>query len=65
MIVKDTKKFNDHTWQGLTEGKLMCIARLCKNASRQGDAIANDCYCEIKNFYYEQDKGIHYLLENS
>jgi hypothetical protein len=63
--IKQAKGFNSFTWQNLTEGKLMMLARICK-AKSESDALANDCYHDILNFYYEHDKPTYeYIKKNA
>jgi hypothetical protein len=61
-INKTERSFNDFTWKHLTEGKLMAMAHICKQAADNGDALANDCYHEILNFFYDYDKKIYEML---
>jgi hypothetical protein len=55
---KQKNVFNQYDWYGLTQGKLMMLAKLCK-INRDIDPLANNCYCEIRNFFYETDSKIY------
>jgi hypothetical protein len=61
-ISKTGGSFNDFTWRHLTQGKLMAMARICKQAADNGDALANDCYHEILNCFYDADKPVYDMI---
>lgn len=59
---KDRATPNNYDWQGLSTGKLFMLAKLCKQHRKQ-DPIANDCYCAIRNAFYEYDEQSYKFIE--
>lgn len=62
--IKKQPGFNRFQWNDLTEGKLLMLARLTKLAADNGNALANDCYHEILNFFYEYEFETYQYIES-
>ena len=54
---------NNYTWHNLTEGQILCIARLAK-AESHDNPVANDTYHEALNFFYTHNKNLYDLLND-
>jgi hypothetical protein len=55
-IKRNVKEFNSYTWAGLTKGKLLCIAGAMAKEHKSGNLLAYDCYREITNYLYDNDR---------
>ena len=55
--ITQNKAYNSYKWDGLTKGKLLCIAiALAGYHHDANNPIAYDCYREITNYLYETDQ---------
>jgi len=61
--IKAQRGNNQFQWSNLTEGKLLALARITKVAANNGDALANDCYHEILNFFYATNKQFYEIVK--
>jgi hypothetical protein len=56
-MIQATKQPNQFNWEKLTLGKLFCIASALATRHKAGEGtLAYDCYKEITNYLYQNDK---------
>lgn len=63
-ITKNTKEYNEFSWDKLTAGKLQCLYGLLANLDTGENPLIHDMRCELRNFFYGYDQRIYSHIES-